>query len=106
MDYNQSLLNARYNQDDKNEQVYLLFEHRIAQDLLMYKPHERQSIESLEDFIIESKQLYQEFEMSGDVWDFSNEVVEATENAIITCNEWDKQKHTNVKHFNGGNYYG
>jgi hypothetical protein len=101
MDYNQSLLNARYNQDDKNEQVYLLFEHRIAQDLLMYKPHERQSIESLEDFIIESKQLYQEFEMSGDVWDFSDDVVEAVENAIVTCNQWDIERQQKNGGYNG-----
>jgi hypothetical protein len=101
MDYNQSLLNARHNQDDKNEQVYLLFEHRIAQDLLMYKPHERQSIESLEDFIIESKQLYQEFEMSGDVWDFSDDVVEAVENAIVTCNQWDLERQQKSGGYNG-----
>ncbi len=101
MDYNQSLLNARHNQDDKNEQVYLLFEHRIAQDLLMYKPHERQSIESLEDFIIESKQLYQEFEMSGDVWDFSDDVVEAVENAILTCNQWDLERQQKSGGYNG-----
>ncbi len=101
MDYNQSLLNARYDQDDKNEQVYLLFEHRIAQDLLMYKPHERQSIESLEDFIIESKQLYQEFEMSGDVWDFSDDVVEAVENAIVTCNQWDLERQQKSGGYNG-----
>jgi len=101
MDYNQSLLNARHNQDDKNEQVYLLFEHRIAQDLLMYKPHERQSIESLEDFIIESKQLYQEFEMSGDVWDFSDDVVEALENAIVTCNQWDLERQQKSGGYNG-----
>lgn len=101
MDYNQSLLNARYNQDDKNEQVYSLFEHRIAQDLLMYKPHERQSIESLEDFIIESKQLYQEFEMSGDVWDFSDDVVEAVENAIVTCNQWDIERQQKNGGYNG-----
>ena len=101
MSYNQSLLNARYNQDDKNEQVYLLFEHRIAQDLLMYKPHERQSIESLEDFIIESKQLYQEFEMSGDVWDFSDDVVEAVENAIVTCNQWDIERQQKNGGYNG-----
>lgn len=101
MNYNQSLLNARYNQDDKNEQVYLLFEHRIAQDLLMYKPHERQSIESLEDFIIESKQLYQEFEMSGDVWDFSDDVVEAVENAIVTCNQWDIERQQKNGGYNG-----
>jgi len=101
MDYNQSQLNARYDQDDKNEQVYLLFEHRIAQDLLMYKPHERQSIESLEDFIIESKQLYQEFEMSGDVWDFSDDVVEAVENAIVTCNQWDLERQQKSGGYNG-----
>ncbi len=101
MDYNQSLLNARYDQDDKNEQVYLLFEHRIAQDLLMYKPHERQSIESLEDFIIESKQLYQEFEMSGDVWDFSDDVIEAVENAIVTCNQWDIERQQKNGGYNG-----
>ena len=101
MNYNQSLLNARYNQDDKNEQVYLLFEHRIAQDLLMYKPHERQSIESLEDFILESKQLYQEFEMSGDVWDFSDDVVEAVENAIVTCNQWDIERQQKNGGYNG-----
>jgi len=101
MDYNQSQLNARHNQDDKNEQVYLLFEHRIAQDLLMYKPHERQSIESLEDFIIESKQLYQEFEMSGDVWDFSDDVVEALENAIVTCNQWDLERQQKSGGYNG-----
>ncbi len=101
MDYNQSQLNARYNQDDKNEQVYLLFEHRIAQDLSMYKPHERQSIESLEDFIIESKQLYQEFEMSGDVWDFSDDVVEALENAIVTCNQWDIERQQKNGGYNG-----
>jgi len=101
MDYNQSLLNARYDQDDKNEQVYLLFEHRIAQDLLMYKPHERQSIESLEDFIIKSKQLYQEFEMSGDVWDFSDDVVEAVENAILTCNQWDLERQQKSGGYNG-----
>ncbi len=101
MDYNQSLLNARYDQDDKNEQVYLLFEHRIAQDLLMYKPHERQSIESLEDFIIESKQLYQEFEMSGDVWDFSDDVIEAVENEIVTCNQWDIERQQKNGGYNG-----
>ena len=106
MDYNQSLLNARYNQDDKNEHVYTIFEHELARDLHTYKPHERQCINALEKFILYVKEIDAEFEMSGDVWDFSNEVVEATENAIITCNEWDKQKHTNVKHFNGGNYYG
>jgi|TARA_R100001530_G_scaffold103621_3_gene72138 hypothetical protein len=92
MDYNQSQLNAHYNKDDRNEQVYSLFEHNIALDLSLYKPHERQSIESLEHFITESKELYQEFEMSGDVWDFSDDVVEATEIAIFTCNQWDREK--------------
>jgi ADP-dependent phosphofructokinase/glucokinase len=95
------LLNARYHQDDTNEQVHSLFEHRIAQDLSMYKPHERQSIKSLEDFIIESKQTYQEFEMSGDVWDFSDDVVEAVENAILTCNQWDLERQQKYGGYNG-----
>jgi len=101
MSYHEMLLNARYHQDDTNEQVHSLFEHRIAQDLLMYKPHERQSIESLEDFIIESKQIYQEFEMSGDVWDFSDDVVEAVENAILTCNQWDLERQQKYGGYNG-----
>jgi len=90
MSYNQSLLNARYDQDDKNEQVYSIFEHDVACDLYMYKPHQRQNINALEDFIQEAIQTYQEFEMSGDVWDLSDDVIEATENAIVTCNNWDQ----------------
>ena len=33
MDYNQSQLNARYDQDDRNEQIYSMFELYLAQDL-------------------------------------------------------------------------
>ena len=29
------------------------------------------------------------FEMSGDEWNFADEVDEAVEEAIITCNDWD-----------------
>lgn len=101
MDYNQSLLNARYNQEDKNEHVYSLFEHNIALDLSIYKPHERQSVESLKNFITESKKVYQEFEMSGDVWDFSDDVEEAVENAIIVCNQWDLERQQNNGGYNG-----
>ena len=90
MDYNQSLLNARYNQDDKNEHVYTIFEHELARDLHTYKPHQRQSINALEKFILYAKEIYAEFEMSGEVWDLSDDVVEATENAIFTCNQWDQ----------------
>ena len=101
MDYNQSLLNARYDQDDRNEQIYSMFEFYLAQDLSLYKPHERQSIESLEDFIIKSKERYQEFEMSGGVWDFSDDVVEALENAIVTCNQWDLERQQKSGGYNG-----
>ena len=90
MSHNQSLLNARYDQDDKNEQVYSIFEHDLARDLYLYKSYQRQNINVLDDFIQQAKQSYQEFEMSGDVWDLSDDVIEATENAIITCNNWDQ----------------
>ena len=101
MDYNQSQLNARYDQDDRNEQIYSMFELYLAQDLSLYKPHERQTIESLEDFIVESKQRYQEFEMSGDVWDFSDDVVEALENAIVTSDQWDLERQQKSGGYNG-----
>jgi hypothetical protein len=90
MSHNQSLLNARYDQDDKNEQVYSIFEHDLARDLYLYKSYQRQNINVLDDFIQQAKQIYKQFEMSGDVWDLSDDVIEATENAIITCNNWDQ----------------
>ena len=90
MSHNQSLLNARYHQDDRNEQVYSYFEHDVARDLYMYPRHLRQSVNALKDFITELKQIYNEYEMSGEVWDLSDDVVEATENAIFTCNQWDQ----------------
>jgi hypothetical protein len=38
---------------------------------------------------IKAESWVKQFEMSGEVWDFSDEVVEATEVAIVTCNNWD-----------------
>lgn len=92
MSYNQTLLNAHYDKQDKNECVYGIFEHDLTRELYLLPPHERQNINALEDFISEmkSESWVNQFEMSGEIWNFSDDVLEATENAIVTCNEWDK----------------
>jgi len=46
---------------------------------------------------LKSEVWVKQFEMSGEIWDFSDDVLEATENAIVTCNEWD-----NLKQLKGG----
>jgi len=92
MSYHQSLLDAHYNQQDKNESVYEIFEHDLTRELYLLPPHARQSIKYLEDFMqdVMAEAWVKQFEMSGEIWDFSDDVVEATQNAIFTCNEWDK----------------
>jgi hypothetical protein len=99
MSYNQSLLNAHYDRQEKNECVYTIFEHDLTRELYLLPPHERQSIKVLDDFIqsLKSEAWVKQFEMSGEIWDFSDDVLEATENAIVTCNEWD-----NLKQSKGG----
>jgi len=99
MSYNQSLLNAHYDRQEKNECVYTIFEHDLTRELYLLPPHERQSIKVLDDFIqsLKSEVWVKQFEMSGEIWDFSDDVLEATENAIVTCNEWD-----NLKQLKGG----
>jgi len=99
MSYNQSLLNAHYDRQEKNECVYTIFEHDLTRELYLLPPHERQSIKVLDDFIqsLKSEAWVKQFEMSGEIWDFSDDVLEATENAIVTCNEWD-----NLKQLKGG----
>jgi hypothetical protein len=103
MSYNQSLLNAYYDKQDKNECVYSIFEHDLTRELYLLPPHERQSIKVLNDFIqsLKSEAWVNQFEMSGEIWDFSDDVLEATENAIVTCNEWDKENQQPK-----GGYYG
>jgi hypothetical protein len=91
MSYHEMLLNNHLNQQDKNESVYDYFKHEVAKDLYLLYSHKRQTIESLKDYILDLKESLwvTRFEMSGDEWNFADEVDEAVEEAIITCNDWD-----------------
>ena len=91
MSYNQSLLDAYYNKQDKNESVYQLFEHDVAKELHLLYSHQRQSIEKLKHFIkeLQNESWVKNYEMSGESWDYSEYVEEAVEEAIFTCNQWD-----------------
>jgi len=91
MSQNQMALTSRYNQDDRNDCVFDIFSHDLTCELYLLPPHQRQNLEALDDFMqeVKAESWVKEFEMSGEVWDFSDEVVEATEVAIITCNDWD-----------------
>ena len=53
MSYNQSRLNAYYDQQDRNESVYDLFEHDVARELYLVQPHKRQTLKSLRYFVQE-----------------------------------------------------
>jgi len=91
MSYHQSLLDAHYNQEDKNECVYQSFEHDVAKELHLLYSHQRQSIEKLKHFIkeLQNESWVKNYEMSGESWDYSEYVEEAVEEAIFTCNQWD-----------------
>ena len=92
MSQNQIALTSRYNQDDRNDCVFDIFSYNLTRELYLLPPHARQSLEALDVFIQEviGESWVKQFEMSGEIWDFSSDVVEATEEAIITCNNWDQ----------------
>jgi|TARA_R110000765_G_scaffold238745_1_gene341416 hypothetical protein len=103
MSYHQSLLDAHYNQEDKNECVYQSFEHDVAKELHLLYSHQRQSIEKLKHFIkeLQNESWVKNYEMSGESWDYSEYVEEAVEEAIWTCNQWDSINQTNKGAYHG-----
>ncbi len=103
MSYNQSRLNAYYDQQDRNESVYDLFEHDVARELYLVQPHKRQTLQSLRYFVQELRgsSWVTSYEMNGGEWNFHDDVEEAVESAIYICNQWDELKTTQPR----GGYY-